>query len=37
MLTVLMAALAYGALRALVSAALSLRDLPRSNNDMVFF
>ena len=37
MLTVLIGALAYGALRTLVLAALSWRDLPRSNDDMVFF
>jgi hypothetical protein len=37
MLTVLIAALAYGVLRALVAAALSWRDVPRSNDDMVFF
>lgn len=37
MLTVLITASAYVALRALVAAALSWRDLPRSNDDMVYF
>jgi len=37
MLTVLFAALGYAALRTLASAALSWRDVPRSNDDMVFF
>jgi hypothetical protein len=37
MITVLLAVLAYAALRGLALAALSWRDLPRSNDDMVFF
>ena len=37
MLTVLLAALGYGALRAAVVAVRAVRDLPRSNDDMVFF
>jgi hypothetical protein len=37
MLTVLFAAVAYAALRAIASAVVSWRDVPRSNDDMVFF
>jgi hypothetical protein len=37
MITVLIVALAYGCVRALFFAALSWRDVPRSNEDMVFF
>jgi hypothetical protein len=37
MLTVLFAAVAYAALRGLVSAIVSWRDVPRSNDDLVFF
>jgi len=37
MITILIFALAYAALRALWFAALSWRELPRSNEDMVFF
>jgi hypothetical protein len=37
MLTLLLIAVAYVALRTLASAALSWRDVPRSNDDMVFF
>jgi hypothetical protein len=37
MITVLIAALAYAGVRALLFAALSWREIPRSNEDMVFF
>jgi hypothetical protein len=37
MLTVLILAIAYVGVRALVSAAQSLRQLPRSNDDMIFY
>lgn len=37
MLFVLIAAVAYAALRTLAFAAVSWRDVPRSNDDMVFF
>ena len=37
MIAVFVFALAYAALRALLFAALSWRELPRSNEDMVFF
>jgi hypothetical protein len=37
MLTVLVAAAAIAAVRGVVAAVLSWRDVPRSNDDMVFF
>ena len=37
MLTVLLFAAIYAGARAALAAALSLRDLPHSNDDMVFF
>jgi hypothetical protein len=37
MLTVLLLAAGYAAARSAVAAALSWRDLPHSNDDMVFF
>ena len=37
MLTVLILALAYAAVRGAIAAARSLRDLPHSNDDMVFY
>jgi hypothetical protein len=37
MLTVLILALAYAGARALVAAVQSLRNLPRSNDDMIFY
>ena len=37
MLTLLILALAYAGVRAVVAATRSLRDLPRSNDDMVFY
>ena len=37
MLTVLILALAYGAVRTAIAAVRSLRELPRSNDDMVFY
>jgi len=37
MLTVLILAAAYAAARGAIAAARSLGDLPRSNDDMVFF
>ena len=37
MLTVLLIALGYAAIRGGLFAARSLRDLPRSNDDMVYF
>ena len=37
MLTVLLAALAVAAIRAVIAAAQSWRDIPHSNEDMVFF
>jgi hypothetical protein len=37
MLTILIIALAYATARGAFAAARSLRDLPRSNDDMVFF
>lgn len=37
MLTILIAALTFAAVRGLVALAHSLRDVPRSNDDMVWF
>jgi hypothetical protein len=37
MLTILAIALAYAGIRGAVAAFRSLRELPRSNEDMVFF
>ena len=37
MLTVMFLALAYAAVRTAIGAVRSLRDLPRSNDDMVFY
>ena len=37
MLTVLILAAAYAVVRAAVAATLAWRDLPHSNDDMVFF
>lgn len=37
MLTVLILALACAGVRLLVAGALSLRDLPRCNDDMIFY
>lgn len=37
MVSILILALAYAGVRALVFAAVSLRGLPRSNDDMVFY
>lgn len=37
MLTILIIALVYASVRGAIAAARSWRDLPRSNEDMVFF
>ena len=37
MLTLLILAVAYGGVRVLIAAVTSLRDVPRSNDDMIFY